>query len=269
MKRLATLTFLSLFIFTACGNDPVYKKNESVITPNPSTTSSQDSSAKSPATPAAKLSKTDEAVKKSTYLMSQVFDLQNSAEQYCTKSKNQLLGDGNKIKFLIKAIDSQEVQTDLKRIIGNESTVKEFTKQAKAFYDANKSSDDMGDLIGVCKKGENIYVLFSPKAPGYFITLWKDQKSFEYFKNKLNGKESFGGDNAVSSLLIDALDGKSLVLTISKDIPDIYWTVNLLDPGTLIVTEIEKCTLKFEYTVKPPALNADSSTLSCEKQYKP
>lgn len=259
MKRFIFFAFLTLIIFTACGREELKVTTDmtpdNAVTVRTPSTSSRD--------------KTTDAIKKSTYLMSQIIDFRDSAKQYCTKSKNELFQNENKEKFLITTIDLPEVQTDLKRILGDETTVKEFTKQVKIFYDANKSGDDMGDLIGVCRKNQNVYVLFAPKGPGYSLTLWKDQKSFEYFRNEQHGIELFGADSGVSSLLIDQLGGKNFILTISKDMPDIYWTVNSLDPENLQSTPIEQCKLTFEFTAKPYFVNTDKSTLSCEKQYKP
>lgn len=156
-----------------------------------------------------------------------------------------------------------------KEICKTSSPDKELSKQIQDFVEQNKKSEssEVGDFDSICKKGDNTYVIFESKGPAKLVSLWRDKKTFEFFKDENNKIVHFGSDNAVA-FFPEILNGKSLIYISEKDIPVYYWTFYMLDQKTIQSTLIEQCELEFEYGAKNSFVIADKSELKCTKEYK-
>lgn len=156
-----------------------------------------------------------------------------------------------------------------KEICKNSSTDKELTGQIQDFVEQNKKDENsgIGDFDSVCQKGDNTYVIFESKGPAKLVSLWKDKKTFEFFKDEKNELAYYGSDATVA-FFPEVLNGKSIVYVSAKDIPIYYWTFYLLDQKNMQSTLIEQCELEFEYGAKNSLILADKSELTCDKTYK-
>lgn len=232
-----------------------------------SCSSNQDGDKKRDPFPGTDFNKISEVLNNSTYLMKQSVNFERATEKNCTKSKRDIFGEKYDDNSSIEMLDAKEMQQELVRIVGNTQTAQNLTQQIKTFFDANKNTDDVGDFGDVCKKDDNIYVLFDPKYPGVTISLWKDGKTLEFFKE--NNEVAYFGGGTTMSIFLEVFGDKSLIEMMSTDISAYYWTFDLIDPKTMKAETVEQCQLEFDYDDKTFFVNADKFELTCDKEYKP
>jgi hypothetical protein len=254
MKKIILLLLLSMLILTACETKEVQPAQ------NPNSKIDYE--------------KINQVVANSTMLMKQISEFRNSSDKYCTESfKKFKYTDSDYANFKrinIGYLETPQAQEEIKRILGEKSITEEFTKDIKKFYIDNEKSKKIYDWTGICKKDKEVYAFFTPtEDPSYMLSLWKDSDFSKFFHDENMQTQYFGNDGGVSSFLTNALGEKSLIYNASEDLPIVDWTIYSLDPANLLVKQIEKCKLTFEYTQKPFWVNADKYTLTCDKQYKP
>lgn len=242
MKKIIPLLFSLLILTTACEQ----KQNaatQSTTAPIPSSTSETD------------YKKINEAISvelvKSTPLMTQLKNPKLLSDEFCTQNRN---------------IEQDEVQ----KIIGDKEITTKFFAQIDNFYKNEGKNLEINDIYKVCKKEKEIYVLFwYSSEPAFAISIWKDQTSFVFFHDENNELKFFGPDDGVTYFLPNTQGSKSIIYNAGGDGPIFVWKAQLLDPQTLLSTEIESCKLTFEYTQKPFSVNLQKPSVTCDKQYKP
>ncbi len=254
MKKIVLLS--TMLILTACSNEPIAQPIQSPITEEKSLSvekevvQATEKSKPSTSPGTSEISKISEkpttvtqVLQKATYLIGKVISQKELADEYCQNSGYGLLPDQN-------ALDN-------------------LSGQVKDFLIANKDNENINDLFSVCKKGENIYVLFTSRDGSYSVSLWENKSNFKFFKDENGSVEYFGGDGTVTSFITDGEGENTLIYSVSKDIPYVIWRIYILDPKIVQSRLAEKCKLEFEYDSKTSTMNIDKSTLTCDKEYKP
>ncbi len=252
MKRLISLIFLSFFIFTGC------QKVSTTETPGRNPYSGTD------------FAKINQVLTNSTFIMKQIPELMAKADSYCTKNFSRLMKDDNVKKLSTNFIQSSELQAELQKILGDNETTTKFSLQFERLYNKLQTDKTILDLEQICKKDKEVYLFFQKYGePGLLVNLWKDNHFSDFFHDENGSYSSFYYDGGAMIFMTNAQGKNSLMYSSGKDLPSYYWVIDSLDPDTLLVTQIEKCQMTFEYTNNQFWFNADKHTLKCDKQYQP
>lgn len=241
MKKIILL--FTMLILTACSNEPITQpvisstaEDQAIEKPKPPTNPETPQTSKKPTT-------VTQVLENATYLMGKVLSQKELVDEYCGNSGFVVLTD----------------KTDIDNL----------SRQVEDFLTLSKDNKNINDLLSVCKKGKNIYVLFTSQDGSYSVSLWENKNNFKFFKDENGNIEYFGGDGAVTSFITEGEGENTLIYSVSKDIPYVKWRIYILDPKIVQSGLAEECKLEFEYDSKTSTMNADKSTLTCDKQYKP